>query len=105
MRQPFFSNIVNEEKVVIAPEQGKTPVTISSDDVCAEHAFLYFLPKGKFGCNAPRDITISSDGYFDQNQIKIIYIYYRFTRKCHSQTTPSSEWKQPGPGNLFSTAC
>ena len=74
MRQPFFSNIVNEEKVVIAPEQGKTPVTISSDDVCAEHAFLYFLPKGKFGCNAPRDITISSDGYFDQNQIKIIYI-------------------------------
>ena len=60
MRQPFFSNIVNEEKVVIAPEQGKTPVTISSDDVCAEHAFLYFLRKGKFGYTALRDITISS---------------------------------------------
>ena len=94
MRQPFFSNIVNEEKVVIAPEQGKTPVTISSDDVCAEHAFLYFLRKGKFGYTALRDITISS-----------IYIYYKFTRKCHSQTTPSSEWKQTRPGNLFSTAC
>ena len=68
MRQPFFSNIVNEDKVVIAPEQGKTPVTISSDDVCAEYAFLYFLRKGKFGFTALRDITISSIHIY-------IYIY------------------------------
>ena len=100
MRQPFFSNIVNEDKVVIAPEQGKTPVTISSDDVCAEYAFLYFLRKGKFGFTALRDITISSIHIYIY-----IYIYYKFTRKCHSQTTPSSEWTQTGPGNLFSTAC
>ena len=31
------------------------------------------------------------------------YIYiYKFTSGCHSQTTPSSERRQPGPGNVFS---
>ena len=53
--------MVAEENVVIAPEQGTTPVTTLSDDVCVEHAFLHFLCKGKFGCNAPLDILVSSD--------------------------------------------
>ena len=31
-----------------------------------------------------------------------IYIK-KFTSKCHSQTTPSSEQRQRGPGNVFNT--
>lgn len=53
--------MITEENVVIALEQGTTPATTLSDDVCVEHAFLHFLRKGKFGCNAPQDILISSD--------------------------------------------
>ena len=34
-----------------------------------------------------------------------IYIYYKFTSECHSQTTPSSEQRQLGPGNVFSSLC
>ena len=35
-----------------------------------------------------------------------IYIYIcKFTSKCHSQTTPSLEWRSPGPENVFSTLC
>lgn len=44
--------MITEENVVIAPEQGTTPFTTLSDDVCVEHAFLHF---------APQDILISSD--------------------------------------------
>ena len=29
----------------------------------------------------------------------------KFTKKCHSQTTPSSEWKQTGSENVFNTLC
>ena len=38
--------------------------------------------------------------------VAMIYIYiykHTFPSECHSQTTPSSERKQPGPGNIFST--
>ena len=39
--------------------------------------------------------------------IYILYIYiiyiHKCTSKCHSLTTPSSEWRQPGPGNVFRT--
>ena len=31
-----------------------------------------------------------------------IYIYiYKFASKCHSQTIRSSEWRKPGPENIF----
>ena len=30
---------------------------------------------------------------------------YKFSSKCHSRTTPSSERRQPGSGNVFSTLC
>ena len=38
--------------------------------------------------------------------IYFIYIYmYKFTNKCHSQTTPSSERRYSRPGNVYSTLC
>ena len=30
-------------------------------------------------------------------------MYYKFTGKRHSQTTPSPGKRYPGPGNVFST--
>ena len=44
--------------------------------------------------------------FLSSDLIWYIYIYiYKFTSECHSQTTPSSEWRQPGPGNVFITLC
>ena len=52
-------NIINEEKITIAPGQRKKPVSILSDEFCEEQAFPYLLPTGKFGSNAPQDIQAS----------------------------------------------
>ena len=38
--------------------------------------------------------------YLKKNIYKNIY---KFTKKCHIQTIPSSERRQPGPRNVFST--
>ena len=59
-------NIVNNENIIIAPSQGKTPVSVLSDEFCEEQTFPYLLPTGKFGYNAPRDIPISPARYFNQ---------------------------------------
>ena len=61
-----ISNIVSNENIIIAPGQGKTPVSVLSDEICEEQAFPYLFPTGKFGCNAPRDIPISPTRYFNQ---------------------------------------
>ena len=41
--------IINDENVIIAPGQGKNPVSILSNKFCEEKAFLYLVRKGKFG--------------------------------------------------------
>ena len=46
-------NIIDQENVIIAPGQGKTPVSILSDKFCEEQAFPHLLPEGIFGFNAP----------------------------------------------------
>ena len=59
-------NIVNNENIIIAPGQGKTPISVLSDEYREEQAFPYILPTGKFGWNAPREIPISPARYFNQ---------------------------------------
>ena len=59
-------NLINEEDVIVAPDLGKSPVSILGDELCEEQAFPYFLPKGKFGYSVPRDIPISPARYFNQ---------------------------------------
>ena len=61
-----IQNIINDENVIIAPGQGKKPISILSYEFLEEKAFLYHLPKAKFGYNALRDIPISSAWYFNQ---------------------------------------
>ena len=76
-------DIINEEKVIIAPGQGKTPISISIDESCKEQTFPYPLPTGKFSYSAPRDISISPSQYFNQrllnsNQCFASYEDYTF---------------------------
>ena len=59
-------NIINEENVIIAPRQGKTPVSVLGDELCEEQAFPHLLFKGKFGYSVPRDIPISFAQHFNQ---------------------------------------
>ena len=42
-------NIVSNQNNIIAPGQGKTPISVLSDEFCEEQAFPYLLPTGKFG--------------------------------------------------------
>ena len=58
--------IINDENVIIAPEQGRKPVSILSDEFCEEQVFPYCLAKGKSGYKGPRDIPISPAQYFNQ---------------------------------------
>ena len=69
MRQLFVSeipNIINDENVIIAPGQGKTPVSILRDEFCEQQAFPHLLPNDKFGYSVPRDIPLSLARYFNQ---------------------------------------
>ena len=62
---PCFRNSIYKN-VIIAPGQGKKPVSILNDEFCEEQAFSYLPRKGKFGYIAPRDIPISPTRYFNQ---------------------------------------
>ena len=46
-------SMINDENVIIAPAQGKKPVSILNDEFCEDQAFPYLLPTGKFGYKAP----------------------------------------------------
>ena len=52
-------DIINDENVIIAAGEGKKSVSIVSDKFCEEQTFPYLLPKGKFGCDALRDILVN----------------------------------------------
>ena len=66
---PEISNIINEENVIIAPRQGKTPVSVLRDEFCEEQAFPHLLPKRKSGYNVPRDIPVSPAWNFNQRKV------------------------------------
>ena len=83
-------NIINEENVIIAPGQGKIPVSILIDKFCEEQAFSYLLLIGKFGFNAPRNIPVSQ--FFNQrllvlisilHQMQIIFFFARVVSEQH----------------------
>ena len=41
--------INNKGTVIIAPGQGKTPISLLHDSTCEKLAFPYLFPKGKLG--------------------------------------------------------
>ena len=86
-----FPSIINDENVIIAPGQGKKPVSILTEEFCEEQAFPYLLPKGKFGYKAPRDIPISPVRYFNQRLLSFDQYFASdadhifFTRSAYEQ--------------------
>ena len=61
-----FLIIINEENVIIAPGQGKIPVSVLRDEFWEKQAFPHLLPKGKFVYNVTRNIPLSPARYFSQ---------------------------------------
>ena len=59
-------NIVSNQNIITAPGQGKTPVSVLSDEFYEEQAFPYLPSTGKFGYDSPRDVPISPAWYFNQ---------------------------------------
>ena len=74
---PEIPNVIDEENVIIAPGQGKTPVSNLSDKFCEEEAFPHLPPIGKFGFNAPRNIPISAAQYFNQRLLNLLSILHQ----------------------------
>ena len=59
-------NIVGDENIIVAPGQGKKPLSIFHDEHCEELAFPYLFPKGKYGYKVKRNIPLSPVKYFNQ---------------------------------------
>ena len=70
-------NIVDEKNIIIARGQGKTPVSILSDEFCEGQAFRHLLPKGEFGFNVPRNIPVSAAPYFIKGYLFLISILHQ----------------------------
>ena len=84
-------SIINDENVNIVTGQGRKPVSVLSDEFCEEQIFTYLFPEGKFGYNAPRDIPLSPDRYFNKRLLNFNHYFvpdvdYVFSaRSVHGQ--------------------
>ena len=47
--------LINDENVIIPPQQGEKPVSILNDEFFEKQAFPYLLPKDKFGHKTSQD--------------------------------------------------
>ena len=63
---PEIRRITEDDNVIMAPDQGKTPVSVLNDDHCEELAFPYLFSTGKFGYKVKREIPLSPVRYFNQ---------------------------------------
>ena len=61
---PEIPRITDDENVIIAPGQDKTPVTVLNDDHCEELAFPYLFLAGRFGYKVKREMPLSPVKYF-----------------------------------------
>ena len=57
---------VNDDNIVIAPGQGKQPLSLVNDKNCEELSHPCILPTGKFVYTADREIKLSPVKYFNQ---------------------------------------
>ena len=58
--------IIEDDNVIMAPGQGKTPVLILNDDSCEELAFPYLFPTGRFGYKGKREVSLYPVKFFNQ---------------------------------------
>ena len=57
---------IDNENLIVAPGQGKTPFSITTDEFCEELAHPHLFPYGKFGYHAVREVSLSAAKYFNQ---------------------------------------
>ena len=62
----LLSNIPLAEDLIIAPGEGRQPMSILLDEKCEELAHPFLFPTGKFGYRVERDIKLSPVKYFNQ---------------------------------------
>ena len=55
----------------MAPDPGKTPVSVLNNDHCEELAFPYFLPTGRFRYKVKLAIPLSPVKYFNQQLMNL----------------------------------
>ena len=55
-----------EEGIVIAPREGKKPISILHDDYCEEMPHPHLFPTGKFGYKVKRKFHLTPSKYFNQ---------------------------------------
>ena len=55
-----------EESIVIAPGEGKRPISIINDIYCEEMAHPHLLPTGRFDYKVKRDVPLRPSMYFIQ---------------------------------------
>ena len=49
--------IIYHENVIIAPGEGKFPISLLNDQYCKELAHPHLFPTGKFGYKATREVA------------------------------------------------
>ena len=91
---PEIPRIIEDDNVIMAPGQGKTPVSVLNDDHCEELAFPYLFSTGKFGYKVKRETPLSPVKYFNQGLLNFrqsfasdadYYYYYYFARSIAEQ--------------------
>ena len=63
---PEILRIIEDDNVIMAPGQGKTPVSVLNDHHCEELAFPYLFPTRKFGYKVKHEIPLSPVKFFNQ---------------------------------------
>ena len=64
---PEFPHLIaDDENAIVAPGEGKLPVSILKDKFCEEPAHPHLFPTGKFGYKVVREIKLSPVKYFNQ---------------------------------------
>ena len=68
-------NVISSEEVNIVPGEGKQPTSMLNDEFCAELAFPYLFPMGKFGYKVERDVKLSPSKYFNQRLLNYTQLF------------------------------
>lgn len=57
---------LDDDTLVVAPGEGRSPLSIINDEKCEELAHPHLFPTGNFGYNVERNIKLSPIKYFNQ---------------------------------------
>ena len=68
---PEIPRIYEDDNVIMAPGQGKTPVSVLNDGHCEELTFPYLFPTGMFGYKVNCEMPLFSVKYFNQRLLNV----------------------------------